>query len=88
MKGTICFFGKKYGFISPDGGGPNVFMHIGDFRDRAHHKLGFGDRVEFEIIQTEKGQKAVGVRLLAAVDVTGENWSEFIDLVPIPRSKD
>jgi CspA family cold shock protein len=54
---------RGYGFIAPDGGGEDVFVHVNDLED---DKRGFvADAVvEFEISTGERGLKASAVRLL------------------------
>ena len=58
--GTVKFFleDKGYGFIDPDGGGVNVFVH-GDELERCGVTIERGDRVRFET------ERAAGGRLRA-----------------------
>jgi cold shock CspA family protein len=50
-----------YGFIKPDGGGPDIFFHIQDAAGRRpFHE---GDRVEFEVGSKAGKTRAVGLRL-------------------------
>ena len=57
--GVVKFFNseKGFGFITPDGGGKDVFVHKTGTRDN----LNEGDRVEFEVEQSPKGAHAVNV---------------------------
>ena len=67
VRGRIKWFsqGMRYGFIQRDGGQPDVFVHLNDFRNSADaHRLREGDRVEFEVEQALKGPKAVDVAVL------------------------
>lgn len=54
---------KGFGFIAPDLGGQDVFMHVGAL-DGDEEELRPGRLVEFEAIGGERGPKAVSVRLL------------------------
>ncbi|OKY78949.1 MAG: Cold shock protein, CspA family [Candidatus Methanohalarchaeum thermophilum] len=61
MKGTVKFFNeqKNYGFIEPDEGGEDHFVHKSDIESGS---LNEGDSVEFESEEGEEGPKAVRVR--------------------------
>ncbi|WP_341770856.1 cold shock domain-containing protein [Actinocrispum wychmicini] len=54
---------RGYGFIAPDDGGEDVFMHANDLRDE---KFLFtpGTTVEFDVVEGDRGLKATGVRVL------------------------
>ncbi len=62
-KGTVKWFNKDkgFGFISPDEGGRDVYVHTSnvDVPDRA---LVDGQRVEYEIAMGRKGPEAVQVK--------------------------
>jgi CspA family cold shock protein len=51
MKGTVKWFNDErgFGFILPDGGGPDLFVHYSSIRMRGFKTLVEGERVEFEI---------------------------------------
>ncbi len=64
QKGTVKFFNtdKGFGFITPDGGGKDVFVHAND-TNGAH--LQEGTKVEFDVIEGKKGPQASGVRVVS-----------------------
>ena len=60
QQGTVKFFNeaKGFGFITPDGGGKDVFVHTSGCLDQIRE----GDSVTFEIVQGKKGPEAQNVR--------------------------
>lgn len=52
---------KGYGFIEPDGGGRDVFVHYSAIQGEGYKTLSEGQTVEFDIIQGEKGPQASNV---------------------------
>jgi CspA family cold shock protein len=65
-EGTVKWFSneKGYGFIQQDGG-EDVFVHFSEIQGDGYKTLNEGQRVEFEIVQGNKGLQASGVRALA-----------------------
>ena len=63
-QGTVKWFNaeKGFGFISQDDGGNDVFVHHSEIDAGGFRSLDEGQRVEFEVRQSDKGQKATGVR--------------------------
>ncbi|MEW2298399.1 cold shock domain-containing protein [Streptomyces sp. NPDC006655] len=59
---------RGYGFIAPDGGGEDVFLHVNDMQMPESY-VRPGVAVEFEIESGERGPKASGVRLARGADV-------------------
>lgn len=61
--GTVKWFSrvKGYGFISPDGGEKDVFVHYSAIQGDGYRNLDEGQRVEFTIEDTPKGPQAVEV---------------------------
>jgi CspA family cold shock protein len=52
---------KGYGFIEPDGGGRDVFVHFSAIQGEGFKTLSEGQAVTFEIVQGEKGPQAANV---------------------------
>ena len=61
--GTVSKFSdeKGYGFITPDGGGKDIFVHHSDIRMDGYKSLSPGQRVTFEVAQEARGPKASNV---------------------------
>jgi cold shock protein len=61
--GTVKFFNaaKGFGFITPDEGGKDVFVHINDLGGADIRE---GSKVEFDVVQGKKGPQASGVRVV------------------------
>lgn len=55
---------RKYGFITPDGGGQDVFVHISALIAAAIPFLDDGTRVSYELTQGTDRLSAVGLRIL------------------------
>ena len=62
ITGTVKWFNdaKGFGFISREGG-PDVFVHFSAIQGSGFKSLAEGDRVEFEIVQGQKGPQAADV---------------------------
>jgi CspA family cold shock protein len=62
--GVVKWFsdGRGYGFITPDEGGKDVFVHSSGIQGTSQGSLREGQRVEYEITQGEKGPQASNVR--------------------------
>ncbi|MFR9794021.1 cold-shock protein [Streptomyces sp. MB22_4] len=58
---------RGYGFIAPESGGQDVFLHVNDLRF-PEYQLHPGLTVEFEMEEGERGRKASEVRLTRPVD--------------------
>jgi CspA family cold shock protein len=57
--GTVKWFNptKGFGFIQPEEGGPDVFVHISAVEKAGLRSLNEGQRIEFEV-QNERGKNA------------------------------
>ena len=62
--GTVKWFNdaKGFGFITPDGGGKDVFVHHTAIQSEGCRSLAEGEKVEFEVTQGPKGPQASNVR--------------------------
>jgi CspA family cold shock protein len=62
--GTVKFFNlnKGFGFITPEGGGKDVFVHVSAVELAGMRSLNEGQRVSFEIQPDAKGSKAVNLQ--------------------------
>lgn len=66
MTGTIKrVTDKGFGFIAPDGGDKDVFFHMSALVDVGFDDLREGDKVTFEVEQSDKGPRAVNVQRAA-----------------------
>jgi len=53
---------KGFGFITPDSGGPDLFVHFQDIQATGFKSLAENQRVSFERSPSPKGEKATNVR--------------------------
>ncbi len=65
-QGTVKWFNaeKGYGFIAPDDGTADVFVHYSSIQSSGYRSLDEEQRVEFEVTQGQKGPQADAVRPL------------------------
>jgi cold shock protein len=62
-EGTVKWFNseKGYGFLAPDGGGADVFVHYSSIQSSGYRSLDEGQRVSFDVEQGQKGPQATKV---------------------------
>jgi CspA family cold shock protein len=64
MIGTVKFFNgqKGFGFIAPDGGSKDVFVHATAVEAAGMRQLAEGQRVSFDVQPDARGSKAVNLK--------------------------
>jgi CspA family cold shock protein len=62
--GKIKWFNdaKGFGFVTPDDGSKDVFVHFSSIQGEGFKSLAEGDRIEFDVQPSDKGPKAANVR--------------------------
>jgi len=63
--GTVKWFNseKGYGFITPDDGGKDLFVHFSGIEGDGYKSLNEGQKVEYEATQGQQGPQASKVRV-------------------------
>jgi len=63
MRGTVKWFNesKGFGFITPEDGSKDCFVHFSAIQGKGFKTLVEGDQVEFNIVQGQKGPAAENV---------------------------
>ncbi len=63
MQGKVKWFNesKGFGFITPDDGSKDVFVHFSAIEAEGYKVLHEDDEVTFEVQETDKGRQAVNV---------------------------
>ena len=66
--GTVKFFNfdKGFGFIKPDAGGPDVFVHVSALQSSGMDGLNEGQRVSFDVEPDKRGKGPKAVNLVLA----------------------
>ena len=62
-QGSVKWFNgeKGFGFITPDDGTKDLFVHYSEIQGNGYRSLDENQRVQFEVEQGAKGPQAVGV---------------------------
>jgi CspA family cold shock protein len=65
-QGTVKWFNaeKGFGFITPDDGGSDVFVHFSEIQGSGYRTLEENQKVSFEVGQGTKGPQATGVSVV------------------------
>ena len=66
--GTVKWFNaqKGFGFIQPDDGGPDVFVHVSAVEQAGMRGLAEGQKIEFEVIADKRTGKSSAGKLQTA----------------------
>jgi CspA family cold shock protein len=72
QEGTVKWFNdeKGYGFIRPDDGGEDLFVHHSGIADEGFRSLDEGEKVTYEAAQGRKGMQAQNVSRASASQAT------------------
>lgn len=64
--GTVKWFNesKGFGFITPDGGGDDLFAHFSEIQGNGFKTLAEQQRVQFEVRRGPKGLQAASIRAI------------------------
>jgi cold shock protein len=64
--GTVKWFNssKGFGFITPDGGGEDVFVHFSAIQAQGFKTLAESQKVSFDVTSGPKGKQAANIRSL------------------------
>ncbi|WP_328820209.1 cold-shock protein [Permianibacter fluminis] len=64
--GTVKWFNetKGFGFITPDGGGEDLFAHFSAIQVQGFKVLREGQKVSFDVVQGQKGKQASNIKPL------------------------
>ena len=64
LNGTVKWFNdaKGFGFITPDGGGDDLFAHFSAIQMNGFKSLKEGQKVSFEVVQGQKGNQASDIQ--------------------------
>jgi cold shock protein len=67
MKGTVKWFNgqKGYGFIEPDDGSKDIFVHVSAVERAGMHSLSEGQKISFEVVADRKSGKSSADNLRA-----------------------
>ena len=76
--GTVKWFNeqKGYGFITPEEGGDDVFVHYSAIQGKGFRTLFEGQKVEFQVVQGQKGPQAQDIIVIDENNREGSNPNE------------
>jgi cold shock CspA family protein len=79
--GTVVKYDEErgYGFISPDDGGEDLFMHVREVLG-AEEEISLHSRVEFDVVGAARGPRATAIRVIGSAPVERR--------APAPREAD
>lgn len=68
ITGTVKFFNatKGFGFIQPDNGGPDVFVHISAVERAGMRSINEGQKLSFEVVKDNRSGKSAAQNLQVA----------------------
>lgn len=66
--GTVKFFNtvKGFGFITPENGGTDVFVHISAVERAGMHSLAEGQKISFDVVRDNRNGKSAAENLQSA----------------------
>lgn len=66
--GTVKWFNesKGFGFITPDDGGRDIFVHYTSIQAEGFRTLTEGEKVEYDVVQRQKGPAAENVTRISS----------------------
>jgi CspA family cold shock protein len=70
QQGVVKLWKGQYGFIQPDDGGPDVFVHVRAVERLGYEALSYGQRVKFEIAVNPRNGRDHAVDLQLVPPVT------------------
>ena len=75
-QGTVKWFNdeKGYGFITPDEGGEDLFVHYSSIAGGGFRSLEEGTKVSYEATRGNKGMQAENVTPVEEVDIPSVTW--------------
>ena len=67
QQGTVAWFNtvKGFGFIKPDDGSKDLFVHYSGISSDGYKKLNENQRVEFDVVKGAKGPQADNVTVIS-----------------------
>jgi cold shock protein len=76
--GTVKWFNdaKGFGFIEPEGGGPDVFAHFSAVQMEGFRTLKQGSQVHYELVQGPKGNLAQNIKPVETAEGSEHRASE------------